>query len=303
MDFLDLRIVRTTWNAFFFSEENVWIGGALRVGLAFLFLVNTVVLFLDAEMWFTQVGLLPYEASRGVVDPDTWSAFGLFENSIVNVRIYLSVLMASMFFMLVGLYGRIQAAIIFVLMTSLQHRNVLIVDGEDNLMRLLCFLFIFLPLDNRFSIRSWWRKKRQHAADFPQTFTAWPLRLVQLQMTLLYVSTAWLKLDGEAWLEGSALYYTTRLDDLFGNFPVPGFVLESMFVLQWSTWLVLAIEVFLPVGLWIRQTRRFSLVLAFLFHLSIEYSMNLFLFHWVMMVGLMAFVRTDDLKAWGWKKD
>jgi len=49
----------------------------------------------------------------------------------------------------------------------------------------------------------------------------WGLRLFQLQMAVIYLSSAIEKTSGVDWREGTALYYVARLDDSFGKFPVP----------------------------------------------------------------------------------
>ena len=54
----------------------------------------------------------------------------------------------------------------------------------------------------------------------------------------------------------------------------------------------LVFEVLLPVGLWLPRTRWFTLGVAVLFHLSLEYTLNLFLFHWLMLLGLLPFLAT-----------
>ena len=59
------------------------------------------------------------------------------------------------------------------------------------------------------------------------------------------------------------------------------------------TWATLVFEVLLPIGLWVPRTRWFTLAVAVLFHLSLEYTLNLFLFHWLMLVGLLPFLATD----------
>ena len=67
---------------------------------------------------------------------------------------------------------------------------------------------------------------------------------------------------------------------------------ESMVVITLMTWSVLAVEMAVPLALWFKKTRRTALVVAFAFHLTTDYVMNLFLFQWIMMVGLLSFVDT-----------
>ena len=48
-------------------------------------------------------------------------------------------------------------------------------------------------------------------------------------------------------------------------------------------------------GVPFRETRLPCLLVAALFHLGCDYAMNLFLFQWIMLVGWMSFLTSDDL--------
>ena len=61
------------------------------------------------------------------------------------------------------------------------------------------------------------------------------------------------------------------------------------------TWSVIAVELIAPWFLWFRETRRWALLVIVLFHLSNEYSMFLFLFHWIMLVGWSTFLTSEDI--------
>ncbi len=80
------------------------------------------------------------------------------------------------------------------------------------------------------------------------------------------------------------------MDDVFGRIPVPEFMIHNTSIAFYSTWTVLIVESFLPFGLWIRPLRKLALFLAFGLHIAIESTMHLFLFEWIMMAGLLAFI-------------
>ena len=296
MTFLDLKSILLAWNRCFHEQSPTWTSGVIRIALGIVLLINLTVYSLDAQMWFSDEGTLSYFESRLLVDTDTRTLFAWFDNTPGRITLYFFVTFLAVILFVVGFYARVQAAIIFVLLASLQHRNHLMVEGEDVLMRLLSFYCIFLPLDHNFSVRSWWRRRKK-APPFPQQAPVWPLRLVQFQMTLLYASSALIKLHGAPWIDGTAMYYVTRLDDVFIGTLLPNTLLNSMPFLKFLTWSVLVFEVLLPLGLWIKQTRKWFLFAGVLFHLAIDFNMNLFLFHWAMIVGLIVFVQPDDLPA------
>ena len=158
-------------------------------------------------------------------------------------------------------------------------------------MRWLIFFLIFMPVDHAWSLL---RTIRGGVPSMATQANAWGVRMVQMQITVIYFSTAIIKLYGSTWRDGTALYYVARMDDVFGRFWLPDSLFESNWTLRPITWIVLAIEVALPFALWIPRLRLAAVISGFLLHLSIEYAMNIFLFEWLMMAGLISFLRPSD---------
>lgn len=115
-------------------------------------------------------------------------------------------------------------------------------------------------------------------------------------MVVIMASAAGWKLSGEDWRSGEALYYVCRLDDLFGRFPVPDFLFEIPILCRMLTWTAIAIELFTPIFIWFPSTRRWTFLVLLIFHFSTDYMMHLFLFHWVMLLGWMAFLQPEDYR-------
>jgi len=196
--------------------------------------------------------------------------------------------------MLIGWFPRIAALITLLLLICVQHANIMLFDGEDVVFRLFAFFLIFVPP---------WRdlqpdKHRDTSETSPRGYPAWPLRLFQLQFCLIYFCTAIQKSNGLEWLDGTAVYYTLRLDDLT-KFSLPSAIAESASWLKFLTWSTLVFEFSVPFLIWWRRAKWFCIVFGILFHLSVDYAMNLHLFHWIMIVGLLSFVRYDELQAIG----
>ena len=53
-------------------------------------------------------------------------------------------------------------------------------------------------------------------------------------------------------------------------------------------------ETLVPIFIWFRETRLVCLVIVVFFHLANEWTMNLFLFHWLMLCGWLSFVSPAD---------
>ena len=66
--------------------------------------------------------------------------------------------------------------------------------------------------------------------------------------------------------------------------------MHSLLFSQISTWAVLALELALPFMLFIPRLRLLASVRGILLHLSIDYALNLFLFEWAMIIGLLSFL-------------
>ena len=261
----------------------------MRILIGILLCVYAYCWWLDGSHWFSDAGVLRAATSEQQLNGEFKSLLHFLPQTPEMVQSLLMLLMVQSLLMLLGVWSRFQATCIFVLLTSFQHRNVLIVDGQDSVMRWFVFIMIFMPLDHRWSLLNYVRGKVSTA----NSANAWALRLLQVEMTAIYFSSAFMKVAGETWRDGTALYYVARSDDVFGRFWLPAALFETSWIVNLCTWSVLAVEIFIPVGLWVHRLRPVALVLAFGLHLAIEYSMNLFLFQWLMMVGLVSFLQLE----------
>jgi vitamin K-dependent gamma-carboxylase-like protein len=279
------------WNRFFYAEMDARPLAVMRIAYAVLLLINMLVLAPDLELWFSESGVLPLVASRQIVDPDTWTLFSWLPTSTSVLWACYFVCLAQIVLLGLGVWSRFQAACLFVWLISFHHRFIILFDGEDILFRLLVFFFILAPISDFYSVDAWWARRR---GKVPPPRAVWPLRLIQIEISLIYASTVLLKLSGTDWVSGDALYYVSRLDDLYGHFPAPSFVFESILLVRLLSWSVLLVEGVTPFVLWFRETRRTALVIAFAFHFATDWAMNLFLFQWLMMVGLLSFTVPAD---------
>jgi hypothetical protein len=305
------------WQAFFHVPCDARVCAAIRITYATLVLIHLGVLYLDLDLWFTESGVLPLESAQKVASPYSWSLLTMLPGTSQVVHACFWVAVAHAVFLLIGLLPRLNAFGLFLWIASFQVRNDIINDGEDCLMRLMGFFLIWLPSGKCWSanavVARWWNvgwlRVAKRTASAAQPWSAgdahshpsacfapgWPLRLLQIEMAAMFFSSALMKLAGEAWLDGTALYYVSRLDDFFGRFPVPAWLFDSPWSVALITWSVVTVEISIPILIWFRETRRLCLVLLLAFHLCNEWTMNLFLFHWLMLCGWMAFVTPEDV--------
>lgn len=272
---------------FFFTKGDVKLCSIIRIGFALILLPYVCMIGLNLHDFYGADGLVSYSASRDIMDPDSFSALEFLARSSFALNVCYAIFCINVLLLLLGVFSRTQAALVFFWLVAFQHRNILLNDGEDILARWIAFTLIIMPCGEYFSVDAW---RRRLKGILPQARSLLGLRILQIEMTLIYSSTALLKLDGTEWVNGTAVIYAAQLTDVFGRFPLPDFFLSSPKLLMMLTWAVLAVECLIPLGLWFRETRLWAILLGLVLHLSLDYAMNLFLFQWLMMLGLMSFL-------------
>lgn len=291
---LSWRGVAKAFEEFFFSPLDTRACAVLRIGLAVCVIVDLLVLRGDLERWFGEDGVLPLAGSRRLVDPHALSPFEWLPASASTLRIAFGLALTHAVLLLLGIWPRVQALGLLIWLQAFQVRNMLIVDGSDIVLRAFAFYLVFMPSADAFSVPAWLARRR--GAPLTCVRPAWGLVLFRFQMGLIYVGSAWEKLNGADWINGNALYYVSRLDDNFSHGPILDSVFSSLAVCRFLTWGTLAVEILLPILLWFSGSRRLGIVLGVLFHLALGMTMSLFLFSWIMIIGLLAFLETDDFE-------
>ncbi len=289
MQWLQRPIAR--FDRFLFESCDPTIIPVLRIGFSVLILIQSAVIWGDVERWFTDKGVLQAATADQISPSYTWSVLKFLPSDEWTVRVCLCLLIIHAVLMLLGVASRWQSAAIFFWLISFQNRNPLINDGEDIVFRLMAFMLIWLPLDARWALV---KRPSDGLSDSRGEASAWALRLIQIEMTAIYASTALCKTQGETWWNGTAVWFVSKMTDDFGRF-IPGSVFDLPGVSAAATWSTLFVELALPIALWIRPLRKVAILAGFGLHLGIELSMNLFLFQWIMMLGLISFI---DCREW-----
>lgn len=184
----------------------------------------------------------------------------------------------------------------FIMLLSIHRQFPYNLNGGDSMMSLSLFLLCFARSGDALSIDNLLRSLRQdwRAAGFAPPLTpAWPLRMLQLQLTLAYLDTFLWKFTGTKWLDGTAVYWATRMPD-FIRFPLPPFV-DNIFCMRFFTWSTLVVEFALATLIWFRETRYTVIVAGFALHLGIDCFINLPVFEWVFIAMLVLFIYPEDL--------
>jgi len=209
--------------------------------------------------------------------------------------------LATAILLTVGFLTRLNTFLVFLCLTSIQQRNLYITHGGDTFLRLAGFFLIFAPAGAAFSLDRLIRMWRQTEPANIRPRSPWAQRMIQLQLALLYFVSFLLKIKGAPWLQGSALFCVYHLNEL-RRFPVPSWFFHPV-VLKLGNWSALVLEFSLGVLIWVKEFSYFLLALGVLFHLWLEYSLNIPLFQWDVLSAYILFVDPADIaRAGNWIK-
>ncbi len=282
---------RGGWNRFWFEPVSTSTFALFRIAFGVLVFLWTVSLSPSLLAFFSNDGVLP---EAPVLGPGAWSVLNTFESDIAVVVVFFTLLLASVC-LTFGFKTRLAAFLVFLCRVSLMRRNPWILNSGDLFVRVVSFYMLFMPAAAALSTDRWLRTRRNFW-DFPVK-PVWPLRLVQIQVSILYVTTVWDKVRGTTWNDGTAVSYALRIDDL-ARFPVPGFITDSLVISNLLTFGTLAIELALGILAWNRKLRPWVLLLGVSLHLGIDYAVRVGFFSYIVFVAYIAFLPPETVESW-----
>jgi predicted DCC family thiol-disulfide oxidoreductase YuxK len=291
------------WKTFWFAPEPTTAIGLYRILYGLLTLVTGALLAPDLLVWFGERGMLSPMTVRGL---DWWWHLNLFyilPSGDGWVIAFFAVFMLSAVCLTLGLFTRTSAALVYLGLASMHGRNPYIFHSGDTLLRVVAFFLIFSQAGASLSLDRLRRVVAGTETGPPEPKAPWAQRLIQVQLAAVYLSTFLAKATGSMWVDGTALYYVSRIEE-FWRFPVP-YVFEHLWSIKLLTWGTLLLEVLMGTLLWFAETRYVTMVLGTFLHLGIEYAMNVPVFEWAMIATFVTFVEPahltgamERLRAW-----
>lgn len=286
---LDFKNLLNAWNEFFFTERPTYNLAFFRIIWGTLIFLNILVEFGNVEDFWGPTGMVSSQVTKNYLGFHI-SLFQIFQENLFNTYLIYFITLIFLFLVTIGLFTRAALFGALIGIISLHMRNIWILSSADVLIRCIFFILVWSPCYNVLSIDSLIASKRKN--PFPVEAPQWTWRMLQIQICVVYLWTAWAKIKGEAWFDGSAVYYATRLETL-KHYTLP-WVLDSRPMLMLMTWASLATELALGLLIWFNKTRRPVIVAGILFHLGIEYVMAIPFFEWIMIVLLLNFFQPEE---------
>jgi hypothetical protein len=255
---------------------------ALRIACGLLVLGWTVSLLPDAQAFLGAGGIAAAPVRNGA----GWWALP------VNPYGDCALLAIAALAMTLGWRSRTSSAVVAFLMIVVQRRDIFVLDSGDQLLRELCIYVALMP-----SGETWSLDARHRPA---QLRAPWALRLLQVQISIVYLFALMSKLHGDDWENGSAVGIILQVGDL-QRLLLPHAIASSVLVAALLTYGTLITEGFLIVGLWHPKTRWWAMGAGIAMHLGIEATLLTGWFSLTIIACYLAFVPAATLrKAVGW---
>ncbi len=273
------------WNRFFFADSSGAVFALFRVYLGWLVFYWLVSLWPDLNWFFgdNSVDPIPWYGSTnwGIfrwVDSETW--FG---------PVWIVAMVASIGLM-TGRMVRLSGIYLGIAVMSIINENNIIWNAGDGLIRILCMIFAiscFVMPVTALHTPLFGNRTTDGGRSWP-TVPAWTMRLVQLQLTVIYANTVIEKIPGAPWREGLASAMALKLDTM-DRVWVPEFVTENLIIVNLFTWATLGLEIALPVILWNLRTRKVAIVAGLAMHFLFDLGLFVGAFSWAMYACYIAF--------------
>lgn len=288
-----LKKTLKAYDRFFFEVKPTEGIAAFRILWMTLIFVYYLLDLPNIQDFYGPHGLVSLKTVLGQFPYKHANVFHFFKPSYEMTYGLMLVYGISLVFSLVGLFTRSSLIVAFICMVSLHQRSIWVFGPSELLMRTITFILIFSPCGHSLSLDAFlgryfprFRKRR----NWPM----WSQRLIQIQISAIYLWSVWQKMKGETWIDGSAIYYLTRLESV-KSFSFP-FVMNSIPTLKIMTWFVLLAELSLGSLIWSKKIRKPVIALGLFFHLFILFVAGSWI-EFYMMALLVNFYSPEEVKA------
>ena len=270
-----------------------------RVGLASLLLTDLGLRARDLEAHYTDFGIMPRAVLADFLHPGAITFHAMNGSVLGQVLLFIAAaVFATM--LLFGYRTRLASVLCWVFLLSLQNRNTMILSGEDNLLILLAFWAMFLPLGARWSVDAALdNSDTRGAGRKPNAFYSMATLALLVQGMSMYLFSALLKSDAQWFPDGTAVHYALQLDYLVTPFAL--WFRQFPDLLQGLTYYVWGLELFGPVLIFspiFHRSLRLAFLLAFAtMHVGFFLCLEIGLFPFVSILMNLTF-----LPGWVWDR-
>ncbi|MDQ3190011.1 MAG: HTTM domain-containing protein [Bacteroidota bacterium] len=262
----------------------------LRIGIGLVLLLDLAIRATDLKAFYSDEGVLPLKT----LFLHNWNLWNISVHTISGLwQIQALLFIVAAFFsflLLVGYKTTLSSLICWFLLFSLHTRNPLILQGGDDLLRMMLFWGIFLPWGKFYSVDAYYKPEPLEK----QVFSVATIGYV-LQILSVYFFAALLKTSSEWTNEGTAIYYALSIDQMV--LPLGKLIYPFPVILKWMTHLVWHLELLVPFLFLIPYKNAFfrktGIILLILLHTGISVSLFVGLFFLIGIVTLFGMIPSD----------
>jgi hypothetical protein len=290
------RLVRA-WEQFFFTPQSPLPIALFRILYGLCVSATVILLHGDWLEWFGVHGWISTSTLARAEPGVRLNLFALMPQDDRWIAAFFWVFLGFALLLTIGFWTRFSSVAVFLCLVSIQQRNLWMLHNGDTFLRVAGFFLMFAPAGAALSLDRLIRVRRGLEGPALTLRAPWAQRMIQFELALMYFASFCWKLKGHTWLHGTALYYVLHVPSI-ARFPLPEWI-QHPAILRIGSWFTLLLEFSLGVLIWFRRFRYPLLLAGVLFHLSVEYALNLPMFEWDVLTAYVLFLDPADLeRAW-----
>lgn len=277
----------TAWTNFLYKErkEDYYFLGFFRVVIGLFLLVHFLFFMKDFYILYAKDGLINYDVMTSFTSLRLNASFiSDFIIERIAVSEYMSYTIICVFYiilsvcLIIGLFTRISSLFFILLHIAIFEGSPLYSYGVDIFSSIALFYCFFFPTNVQFSLdKIIFKKQRRNPGPYR--------KILQIHLCIVYVSSGFVKLLGEDWRTGEAIWQA--LHQIRHNVTIPlnfDFLSAFPIVLLLLSWFVVLIELLYPFILFIKKIRPFGITAVICLHLGIAVSLGLYFFSVLMIL-------------------
>jgi hypothetical protein len=265
---------------------------ALRIAVAAVVLFDVLVLYLpDLRALYGPGGFGdPFHFDAIFAQTNRWSLLRVLPGSWGPTALLGAWAIAATA-LLLGYRPRLAALVCWVAAVSFSQANLYLHNGGDQLKLFALLMLAFLPTDGRWAVR---RHPAARGPD-PVLVQPWPIRLMVVQLAVMYFMNGYYKSLGPAWRDGSVMYFVAH-NPSWAHFS-PDFLPLPDEALRALTWATVVWELAFPVLVAIPLTRAITLWIGVLFHVGTLVHLEVGLFPLYALCYYVPFVPWEHFRS------
>lgn len=201
--------------------------------------------------------------------------------------VYLATIVVGLM-MMTGFYSRASTALALLLWMSLYVANPFVGSGGDAVLRMVLLYMCFVDSGSHWSIDEWLRRRRGNVTRRTPTWLSATLHnaalvLIIHQVVMVYVASAFWKVQSPLWKDGTAVYYPLQVEAYSPWRDHIHLLTDHGWIVAMATYSAIGVQLLVPVLLMYRPTRFFALIALTGMHLGIGIFMGILYFSLVMI--------------------